>query len=167
MEIKEILVIGYFLLYLVFAFWLIKPKFFNYDVMKMELRLFPFFFKWVGIILFVIIVFTAYLFGDSSKLIKDLFFYHLDLSLLFIVFSKERQEDELTSHLRMKSIIVAFINIIIVFGTTYLMYLFYVFEINELAAKVSAPMLLGAFLVVHLLYFYYARYKLARLTKED
>jgi hypothetical protein len=167
MEIEEILVIGYFLLYMVLMIWLIKPICFNYDVIKMELRLFPFFFKWVGIVLVVVVMLTAYLFGDRSKLIKDLFFYHLDLSLLFIVFSKERQEDELTTHLRMKSIIVAFINIIMVFGATYLIYFFYVFEKNTWTAIVSAPMLIAAFLVVHILYFYYAQYKLSRLTTED
>lgn len=162
MTIEEIISLGSFPFYMAIGLFLIKPKVFNYDVLQMELRLFPHFFKWVGVILCLVILIMGRLYWEVYEYTKELTFYAINLGLLVVVFSKEKIEDEFAHQLRLKSLIVSVIGTIIMLGSLYPMYVFYVFESKLWLSRVSAPFVLSMLLSSYLFYFYYARFRLRR-----
>jgi len=161
-DMKEILMIFYFLLYFALGFWLIKPKIFNYDVLKMEIRLLPRFFKWIGLATIIINVVVSFFIPSPHEIVKELFLYHLNFSFLLIAFSKDLTEDEFISHLRMKSIMVSFISVLIGFSATYVAYPFYTLKGNTWFEDFSAPLFISAFWICHLFYFYFAKFRLRK-----
>ncbi|WP_321346460.1 hypothetical protein [uncultured Draconibacterium sp.] len=165
MSIEEYIYTGAFFLYLGLSSFLVRRKAFASDIMSMKLRFFPYLFKWIGIILCVLILAFGIVYWNKYEYSKELTFYFLNIGLFFIVFSKERIEDEFIHQIRLKALIVSFIGTIAVFGGLFPMYLFLIFDIQPWIARVSGLIIITYILTVYLFYFYYA--KLASNNSND
>ncbi|WP_320110242.1 hypothetical protein [Draconibacterium orientale] len=158
MSIEEYIYVGAFVLYLGLSSFLVRRKAFSSDIMSIKLRFFPYLFKWLGIILCVIILAFGLLNWNKYEYSKELTFYFLNIGLFLIAFSKERIEDEFIHQIRLKALIVSFIGTIAVFGSLFPMYLFLIFDIQPWIARVSGLIVITVILTVYLFNFYYAKY---------
>lgn len=158
MSIEEYIYVGAFVLYLGLSSFLVRRKAFSSDILSMKLRFFPYLFKWIGIILCVLIIAFGILDWNKYEYSKELTFYFLNIGLFLVVFSKERIEDEFIHQIRLKALIVSFIGTIAVFGSLFPMYLFLIFDIQPWIARVSGLIIITVILTVYLFNFYYAKY---------
>lgn len=158
MSIEEYIYIGAFVLYLGLSSFLVRRNAFASDILSMKLRFFPYLFKWIGIILCVLILAFGILDWNKYEYSKELTFYFLNIGLFLVVFSKERIEDEFIHQIRLKALIVSFIGTIAVFGSLFPMYLFLIFDLQPWIARVSGLIIITVILTVYLFNFYYAKY---------
>ena len=157
MSIEEYIYTGAFVLYLGLSSFLIRRKSFKSDIMSIRLRFFPYLFKWIGIILCLLILAFGIVNWTKYEYSKEFTFYFLNIGLFLIVFSKERIEDEFIHQIRLKALIVSFIGTIAVIGSIFPMYLFLIFEIQPWMARASGLIIITSILTVYLFYFYYAK----------
>ncbi len=158
----EFIALIYFIIYGFFGFILIRQKPFVYNILDVQLRLLPIAYKWIGVGMGILTLVLGILFWGKFEFERELFFYHIDLCLILIVFSKEYSEDELISTIRFKAMLVSFISISFAMLAIYPLYMFYSFQRKIWYAQVSVPLVLGAILVMYLFYFHYTRMKLKR-----
>ncbi|QGY45978.1 hypothetical protein GM418_20585 [Maribellus comscasis] len=159
MNILLPVLIGYVILYISFGLYVLRPIPNSYDLLKIKIRFLPSYIKWIGLIFIVGGFIAAFGFNEFEGFVRkrEVFFYNLNTGLLFFVFSKERDEDELFLHLRMKALVVSFINTIITIGILYPL----VFLNNEITDSwiFDFGFFLLMLLVYYLSYFYYTKYK--------
>ena len=150
MNIQLPVFIGYVILYISFGLYVLRPIPNSYDLLEIKIRFLPSYMKWIGLIFIVGGFIAAFCFNEA-------FFYNLNTGLLFFVFSKERNEDELFLHLRMKSLVVSFINTIITVGILYPL----TFLNNEATDNwiFDFGFFLLMLLTYYLFYFYYSKYR--------
>lgn len=91
------------------------------DYFNKPLNLLPNYFKKIGLgfilasVVFVVSpkIFGIHLTAEKKEIMKTIFWDILILGMLFIAFSKEKDEDELTMLIRMKALASAFVYIVI------------------------------------------------------
>jgi hypothetical protein len=159
------IVLGYFIVYGLLGFVLIRQKPFVYNLLDIKLHLLPIGYKWFGIGMGILTLVLGIIFWGKFEFERELFFYHIDLCLLLIAFSKEYSEDELISSIRFKAMIVSFISMGLGILAVFPLYLFYSFQRKIWYAQVSIPLVIGAILSMYLFYFYYTRIKLNNNTE--
>lgn len=162
MDIQFAVFIGYAIFYIAFGLYILRPIPNSYNLLKIQIRLLPFNAKWFGALIIITGVF-AYLYLkniDGFVGERDYLFYNLNTGLLLFLFSKEHNEDELFQHLRMKSIVVSFINAMITIGIMYPMF----FLNNEITDDIffGFGFLTVMIQLYYLIYFYYSKYKLMK-----
>lgn len=97
---------------------------------QQDLLLLPNYFKKIALVLLIISILTAILAASGIVFVADPFFKEITknfalLSMLILVLSKEKTEDELISRIRLQSFTVAFIyGVVMVFINPYLNLLF-------------------------------------------
>lgn len=151
--IGTILIVAYFIILL--RFFPIGKR--TFDVFKVNPHLLPYWWKFVGLgWLFFVFVYSVAEgnFNPSSNtfLLSGMYF-----GLLQIAFSKEKNEDELDVHIRLKALYVSMISMLFLVG------IFSSFEIigSGSFSKDSFRffmMLFNATLIVYLSYFYFTKY---------
>lgn len=86
----------------------------QYEVSKV-IRLFPFWVKYLGIVISVLsIVFHMSNLPDEAPVLSPFWQFGLAIGLIIISLSKERNEDEMTMSLRLNSIFISFFTGILV-----------------------------------------------------
>lgn len=83
-------------------------------------------------------------------------FVTISWGLVFIFFSKEKQDDEMVQSLKFKALTIA---VIVAFGFTHLYNYIFLNRGNAIVLSISAYQFLTLTLVIALGYFYYLRYK--------
>lgn len=149
-------------MYMAFGLRLIRPNPQSWDVLKIRLNLLPYYFKFVAVIM-ILAVALLYIFVIKESEIpraEEMLLFHLSFSLLLLVFSKDKSEDELIEHIRLRAILASIIAIIIAFGMSYPM-LFFMDEVfNEWIFNFGSIMSL--FSLFYLIYFNYTKFRMRK-----
>ena len=151
--------IGYIIFYILLGLYLLRPIPNSYDLLKIRIRFLPFNAKWIGVLVIIAGIFVSFYCKDLEGFVRkrELFFYNLNTGLLLFIFSKERTEDELILHLRLKSLVISFINTTISVGVLYPLF----FLNNEITDNgfLGFGLFWLMLQVYYLVYFYYSIYK--------
>lgn len=99
------------LLGVIFVFlvgWLLPGAGGTYDLFRLKLQLYPFWFKYAAVAWFLAaVVLVIFVFSGAKP--GDFVAVNLNFALFVFLFSKEKYEDEFTEQLRLKSFVYAFI----------------------------------------------------------
>lgn len=104
--------------YIFLCMRLIKPADRSWDVLELRLNLVPYYFKFIGLAL-ILTAIAIYVWFSKEKGIdraEEAFLYHLNLGFLLLVFSREKNEDELFNQIRLKAIVAGFIGSLFLYG---------------------------------------------------
>jgi hypothetical protein len=99
--------------------WLLPKSGKTYDVFKLHLDLFPNWFKWIGIIWFIVTFLVNLVVLHFEEPGLYFLLVNANFSLFVILFSKEKQEDEFSEQVRLKAFVYAFVSfaaVIIIYG---------------------------------------------------
>ncbi|WP_029903406.1 hypothetical protein [Prevotella sp. 10(H)] len=131
--------------------------------MNNKLRLFPHYFKYIGIALcfinpvsFFFLLNTVFK-GVDIDLIKFFSFSLLTLGLSFIAFARERVEDEMMVSIRLQAIVFAFI-----FSVFYFSFMkpLMSFLLEGTISQVNSNGIISTMLVAYILIFYFLKWRL-------
>lgn len=165
MNAIQIINLCYVAIYVGFGLFVLRPIPSSYNLLEIKLRLLPFFFKWIGIAIILSSVFIFLIIIEEAVFVrsKEMLFYHINLGIVLVVFSKEYDEDELFKYLRFKSIVVSFINTVIVVGILYPL----TFLNNEMTDNwiFDFELILLMFFLYYLIYFYFTKFKMKKELK--
>jgi hypothetical protein len=147
---------------LIIAYFIILLRFFpagrrTLDVFKLNPLLLPYWWKFVGISWLLFVFIYSFIKGNFDPLTNTFLLTGMYFGLLQIAFSKEKNEDEFASQIRLKAMFVALISLFFLVGV------YSSFELtnpNSFSEHsfVWFMMLFNATLIVYLSYFYYTKY---------
>lgn len=138
--------------------WLLPKSGKSYDVFRLRLDLFPYWFKWLGAGLIVVSVCITLLLFRLEESRNHFLLANINFALFLILFSKERKEDEFSEQIRLKAFVYAFISfvaILIIYGALKGSKVFTSFIMKD---DVFVLIFLGIALVSALSYFYTTKY---------
>lgn len=150
------------LFYIILGVRLIRPIPQSWDLLELKLKLFPPIFKLVGVVLGIVSI-LFYIYETKANNLPgavELLLYHFSFGILLLIFSREKNEDELIGQVRLKAIVVGLLNTIFTYGFMYPI-TFYIEEIhNEWIFSFGA--ILSMFGLFYLLYFYITLIRMRR-----
>jgi hypothetical protein len=150
-----------FFIYLVLALYLVRKSSLTFDLYKLHLKLFPYWFKIIALVLILIsIIITVFIFQTFEKW-KDFLVVIINLSLFITIFSKVKNEDEYSEQIRFKSFTYSFVTFLALagaFGAGSLWRPDGSFVLNNFFLHVFV----GSSMLVSLTYFYVTLYKMKK-----
>lgn len=161
----EILLLTNFLFmagYIFLGTRLIKPANKSWDVLELRLNLIPHYFKFIGLAL-ILTAIAIYVWFSKEKGIgraEEALLFHLNLGFLLLVFSREKNEDELYNQIRLKAIVASFIGCLWVYGM--LIPSVSVMEERHHEWVMSFGALLVIFNLAYLIYFYSTKLRMRK-----
>jgi cadmium resistance protein CadD (predicted permease) len=136
------------------------PK--TWDVLEFRFNLVPFYFKFVGIfsVLAAIAFYIWYSKGTNVIRAEEMLLYHVNMGLLLLIFSKEKDEDELFNQIRLKSIVASFVGVMLIFG----MLMPSIFVRKEVHQEwiLSFGAIMTIFDINYLVYFYFTKFRMRK-----
>ncbi len=151
--------IGYLLIvaYFIFLWHFFPTGRKSFDVFKLNPNLLPYWWKFIGIGCLVLVFLYSIIQGNFNPSTNSFLLAGMYFGLLQIAFSKEKREDELDIHIRLKAMYISMISMFFIAGV------YSSFEIispNSISnhSFVWFMILLNATLIVYLSYFYYTKY---------
>ena len=137
----------------------------SFDVFKLHPRFLPSKAKYVGLLWILFIFVYSAITSDLNPSTNRVLLVGVNFGLVIIIFSKEKNEDEYSNHIRLKAMYVAIVSMFLLAG---------VFSSFELInpdsfsknAYTSYMMIFNATLIVYLIYFYFTKYRW-QLLKTD
>jgi hypothetical protein len=150
-----------FFIYFGLVTYLIRKSNLTFDLYKLRLKLFPYWFKIIAIVLILVSVFISILIQQSFEKWKDFLAVCVNLSLFISIFSKVKNEDEFSELIRFKSFTYSFITFIALAGALGAQSLWRPdssFILNNFFVHV----LIGSSMLVSLTYFYVTLYKIKK-----
>nr|WP_319269426.1 hypothetical protein [uncultured Draconibacterium sp.] len=141
---------------------LIKPANKSWDVLELRLNLVPHYFKFIGLalILTAIAIYVWFSEENGSGGGGEALLFHLNLGFLLLVFSREKNEDELHNQIRLKAIVASFIGCLILYGM-FTPSVLIIEKIHHEWLKSFGAMLL-IFNLGYLIYFYSTKLKMRK-----
>ena len=113
---QEICNIVFAIIYLILLIYLIPKSGTTYDLLKIRLNLFPYWVKFISIVCFAISFGVAFYLHGRIDYWNYIFILNINFSLFLMLFSKVKDEDELTEFLRFRAITYAFITFLVITG---------------------------------------------------
>lgn len=151
------------ILYLFLFGYLFPKSGTTYDLFKLRLDLFPYWMKYVSLVLFIVFLLLVLAIDEFALEWKAILISSANLCLFLLVFSKEKYEDEFSEQLRFKSFTYAFLSFLMfvaAFGVISIGNLDSVYVPNSLFIQ----MLIGVSLAFSLIYFYYTKHISQKIT---
>ena len=139
---------------------IIPKSAFDFDLYKIKFRLLPYWFKALSIVL-ITVALVIYLFNSEFEKALAYLQSSINLALFVFLFSKQKSEDEYTEQLRIKSFTYSFVSFVALVGA------FSAIDINTsdssfIINRFALSLLIGASLLMTLIYFYVTLYKLKK-----
>ena len=133
----------------------------RFDLNEARFRLLPHWFKFFSFAWLFSVVILAILFSNTIEKWSEYLVSSINFALFVFLFSKQKNEDEFSSQVRFKSITYSFVSFIAMVGA------FGAISINlnesgSILNNLNIHILLGASLLIALLYFYVTIYKLSK-----
>lgn len=156
--------LGVFLSYLFLILFIIPKSAFEFDLVKIRFRLLPGWFRYLsGLIVgtSVIIFYLVYPNEQAAEFLTA----GINLALFIWLFSRQNNEDEFSEQLRLKSFTYSFVSFVALLGA------FSALEINATESgfilnNFLLNVLLGASLLMALVYFYVTLFKTMQGAKQ-
>jgi hypothetical protein len=150
-----------FFVYIVLVIYIL-PKRMEFDLYKLEFRLFPHWFKIFALAYIVLSAIIALLFSSSIEKSDEYLISSINLSLFVILFSKQKHEDEFSEQIRFKSFTYSFVVFLALAGA------FGAISINQnetrsILSNFNLHLLVGLSMFMSLLYFYITLFKSRKL----
>ncbi len=141
---------------------LIKPARKSWDVLELRLNLIPYYFKFIGLALILIAVAVYVWISKETGVVKaeETLLYHLNLGFLLLIFSSEKNEDELFNQIRMKAIVASFIGSLFLYGMFTLAVLMIEKPHHEWLGSFGAILIF--FNIGYLIYFYSTKLRMRK-----
>ncbi|MCF6331967.1 MAG: hypothetical protein L3J11_01675 [Draconibacterium sp.] len=159
MEIFSLVVL---FVYLGLIVYIIPKRGLEFDLFQVKFSLLPHWFKIVSVVWIVVSIIVAILFSSLLEKSDEYLVSALNLSLFILIFSKQKNEDEFSEQIRFKSFTYSFVSFIALAGA------FGAISINRnesgfIFNNLYLHLLVGASMLMSLLYFYITIYKFRKL----
>jgi peptidoglycan/LPS O-acetylase OafA/YrhL len=146
-----------FFSYLFLIMFIIPKSVFEFDLVKIRFRLLPNRFRILSVLIFVVTIIT-FIAINGKEQTADFLIAGIDLALFILLFSKQKNEDEFSEQVRIKSFTYSFVSFVGLLGA------FSALEINTTESNFTLDsfllnVLVGASLLMALIYFNVTLYK--------
>lgn len=158
---QEIFNIVFTGLYLVLFIYLLPKSGATYNLFKIKLNLFPHWVKMISFVLVLISFALAVYMYHKVDYWNYIFILNLNFSLFLMLFSRVKEEDELTEFLRFRALTFAFITLLVLTGAYGFLSVgryMNIFGLNYLYIQGFT----GLALFVAVVYFHFTKYKSAK-----